>query len=443
MEALKESRTQGNKRQTRKDPPGTVEKRPCFQAPVTVLKCLTTAYRLSVISVCMLLCYEEIRRRQTDQAKFACRSFAAASIIHLLQVEELADIAERSGDVTALLQKRFLETLKVDSLDPAGVLMHSTWESQLIDIHEVLGVPSTSIPTTLQRAWVVMELHTVPASKHCEHNRPLVTGQILCSLFDSASTLLPTEIMRLTHFLDEHPLPQSWKLCSVCKEQPWSARAVNSEALEERMNSSVHMHRWAALSTEFQVEIPLVPVSLLPYQQVFETADKQKVYHDGNLPHSKSRAAHEEAGEGYSQRDTRHGQLGPFHFHAYFWLLAFLHQELEEKLCAKADKPISVPVRRKFATRMALLMDKSAWGSAVRESFSPHFQKVLKPTQLTRSMKHFLLARTDARRPECWGFQGLQQHEVDPCLLQLCASAVNTFAWLLPEVAVFKVGQAV
>ena len=58
-------------------------------------------------------------------------------------------------------------------------------------------------------------------------------------------------------------------------------------------------------------------------------------------------------------------------------------------------------------------------------------------------MKDFLLARTHARRPECWGFQGLEQHEVDPCLLQLCASAVNTFAWLLPEVAVFKVGQAV
>ena len=364
-------------------------------------------------------------------------------MIHVLQVEELADIAERSGDVTALLQKRFLETLKVDSLDPAGVLMHSTWESQLIDIHEVLGVPSTSIPTTLQSAWVVMELHTVPASKHCEHNRPLVTGQILCSLFDSASTLLPTEIMRLTHFLDEHPLPQSWKLCSVCKEQPWSARAVNPEALEERMNNSVHMHRWAALSTEFQVEIPLVPVSLLPYKQVFETADKQKVYHEGNLPHSKSRAAHEEAGEGYSQRETRHGQLGPFHFHAFFWLLAFLHEELVEKFCIKADKAISVPQRRKFATKMALLINESDWGSAVRESFSPHFQKVLKPTQLARSMKDFLLARTHARRPECWGFQGLEQHEVDPCLLQLCASAVNTFAWLLPEVAVFKVGQAV
>ena len=92
----------------------------------------------------------------------------------MLQVEQVDDIVERSGDVTALLQKRFLENLQLDSLDPEGVLIHSVWESRLIDINELLGVPVTSIPTSLQRAWVVVELQTVPDSTCCEHNRPMV-----------------------------------------------------------------------------------------------------------------------------------------------------------------------------------------------------------------------------------------------------------------------------
>ena len=111
----------------------------------------------------------------------------------------------------------------------------------------------------------------------------------------------------------------------------WCARAVNSEDLQDRMDRSLHMHRWAELSTTFDVTFPLVPASSLPYQQVFETGDGERVYHGGSKAGSTSRAGHELRGEGYSQKN-RHEQLNPFQFHAYFWLFSCMHDELREKL---------------------------------------------------------------------------------------------------------------
>ena len=340
------------------------------------------------------------------------------------------DMRRRTGRV---LLKRFLEKLKLDALSPDDVLIHSVWESRLIDMSELLGMTATTIPASLQKAWVVVELQTVPHCTCCQHKGPMVSGRVLCSFLESGSTLIPAELMKLTSFLSEHPLPQSWRLCSTCKDRTWCARAVTSEALQDRMERSLHMHRWAALSTTFDVTIPLVPVSNLPYQQVFETGDGERVYHAGSKAGSTSRAAHELRGDGYSQQKTRHGQLNPFQFHAYFWLFSLIHDEIRVKLrCTDAPK------RGKFSSRMALLLAQGDWGPDVRDSFSRHFQQVVHPIKLTQAVKDFLFDRTASTQNECWGFKGLRQHEVGFRLLELCASAVNTFSWLLPEVAIFK-----
>ena len=92
--------------------------------------------------------------------------------------EDLQDDAEifvKSGDAAVLRDKRNIEGLRLDQLQPASELVHSTWESELRSMAQLLAV---DIPSALQEAQVVVELRTAHDSDVCGHGGPLISGQV-------------------------------------------------------------------------------------------------------------------------------------------------------------------------------------------------------------------------------------------------------------------------
>ena len=105
--------------------------------------------------------------------------------------EDLQDDAEifvKSGDAAVLRDKRNIEGLRLDQLQPASELVHSTWESELQSMAQLSAV---DIPSALQEAQVVVELRTAHDSGVCGHGGPLISGQVLCSLFDAGLNPTP------------------------------------------------------------------------------------------------------------------------------------------------------------------------------------------------------------------------------------------------------------
>jgi hypothetical protein len=70
-----------------------------------------------------------------------------------------------------LRNKRYIEGLHLDCLPPESELVHSTWESELMNMAQLLAV---DIPVALQQARVLVELRTAPNSALCEHGAPLL-----------------------------------------------------------------------------------------------------------------------------------------------------------------------------------------------------------------------------------------------------------------------------
>ena len=81
--------------------------------------------------------------------------------------EDLQDDAEifvKSGDAAVLRNKRIIEGLRLDRLQPESELVHSTWESELRSMAQLLAV---DIPSALQEARVLVELRTAHNSGLC------------------------------------------------------------------------------------------------------------------------------------------------------------------------------------------------------------------------------------------------------------------------------------
>jgi len=119
----------------------------------------------------------------------------------------------RSGDAAVLRNKRYIEGLRLDCLPPESELVHSTWESELMNMAQLLAV---DIPVALQQARVLVELRTAPNSALCEHGAPLISGQVLCSLFDASLNPTPAAYMELQNFLVANPFPQGWLAPLFC-----------------------------------------------------------------------------------------------------------------------------------------------------------------------------------------------------------------------------------
>ena len=354
--------------------------------------------------------------------------------------EELQDDAEifvKSGDAAVLRNKRSIEELRLDLLQPDSELVHSTWASELRSMAQLLAV---HIPPALQEARVLVELRTAHNSGLCEHGGPLISGQVLCSLFDARLNPMPAAYMDLQNFLADNPLPQGWRLCSVCRTRTWSAKGVTPAALHSVKEQSARMDCWARLSTEFHVSMPLVAVSNLNHRQFFRTRAGEMVFAQPK-PHSVPRAAHEARGEGYSQQETKFTQLPPLQYHAYYWMLSFLYEELlkiyETNFAEKAP-----PQRNKFATKNVMSLANSDCATNVRNGFSTHFQKVIQPVQLAQSLVHYLTSKAPPNRKNCWGFSGLMWHHVGD-ISTVCGCAVHTFATFLSDLPIFQQSQQV
>ena len=303
--------------------------------------------------------------------------------------------------------------------------------AQLLAVH---------IPPALQEARVLVELRTAHNSGLCEHGGPLISGQVLCSLFDAGLNPTPAAYMDLQNFLADNPLPQGWRLCSVCKTRTWSAKGVTPAALHSVKEQSARMDCWARLSTEFHVSMPLVAVSNLNHRQVFRNQAGERVFAPPKL-HSVPRAAHEARGDGYSQQGTKFSQLPPWQYHAYYWMLAFLYEELlkiyETNFPEKAP-----PQRNKFASKNAMNVANSDWATNVRSGFSTNFQKVIQPVQLAQNLTHYLRSKAPPNHKNCWGFSGLMWHHVGD-ISTVCACAVHTFATFLSDLPFFQQPQQV
>ena len=159
-------------------------------------------------------------------------------------------------------------------------------------------------------------------------------------------------------------------------------------ALHSVKEEGGRMDRWARLSTEFNVSMPLVAVSNLNHWHFFRTEAGERVFAPPKHQ-SVPRAAHEARGDGYSQRETKCDQLPPWQYHAYYWMMAFLYEELLK--IYKTQFPEKAPPRRnKFASRNALNVAQSDWATNVRNAFSANFQKVTQPADLAQNLAHYL-----------------------------------------------------
>jgi hypothetical protein len=200
------------------------------------------------------------------------------------------------------------------------------------------------------------------------------------------------------------------------------------------------MDCWDRLSTEFHVSMLLVAVSNLNHRQFFRTQAGERVFAPPK-PDSVPRSEHEARGHGHSQKETKFTQLPPLQYHAYYWLLSFLHEELlkvyEEKQCGKAP-----PQRNKFATKNVMSLANSDWAANARNAFSTNFQKVIHPVQLAQTLAHYLRRKAPENHKHCWGFNGLQWHHVGD-ISKVCACAVHTFATLLSDLPIFQQSQQV
>ena len=354
--------------------------------------------------------------------------------------EDLQDDAEifvKSGDAAVLRDKRNIEGLRLDQLQPASELVHSTWESELRSMAQLLAV---DIPSALQEAQVVVELRTAHDSGVCGHGGPLISGQVLCSLFDAGLNPTPAAYMDLQNFLADNPLPHRWRLCSVCRKHTGSAKGMTPAALHSVKEEGGRMDRWARLSTEFNVSMPLVAVSNLNHWHFFRTEAGERVFAPPKRQ-SVPRAAHEARGDGYSQRETKCDQLPPWQYHAYYWMMAFLYEELL-KIYKTQFPEKAPPQRNKFASRNAMNVAQSDWATNVRNAFSANFQKVTQPVDLAQNLAHYLRSKAPPNHKNCWGFNGLMWQHVG-AISTVCACTVHTFATFVSELAIFQPSQQV
>ena len=169
-------------------------------------------------------------------------------------------------------------------------------------------------------------------------------------------------------------------------------------------------------------------------------AKSAKVFAPPKL-HSVPRAAHEARGDGYSQQGTKFSQLPPWQYHAYYWMLAFLYEDLlkiyETNFPEKAP-----PQRNKFASKNAMNVANSDWATNVRSGFSTNFQKVIQPVQLAQNLAHYLRSKAPPNHKNCWGFSGLMWHHVGD-ISTVCACTVHTFATFLSDLPIFQQSQQV
>ena len=352
-------------------------------------------------------------------------------------LQDDVEISVRSGDAAVLRAKRNIEGLRLDNLEPENELVHSTWESKLQKMAQLLAV---DIPLALHEAQVVVELRTADDSSVCRHGGPLICGEVLCSLFDAGLNPTPSAYMELQNFLDENPLPQRWRLCSVCGTHTWSAKGMTYAALHSVKEEGVRMDRWARLSTACNVSMPLVAVSNLNHRQFFRTQAGEKVFAPPRHQ-SVPRATHEARGEGYSQQETKFDQLSPWQYHAYYWMMAFIYEELL-KIYTKHFPAEAPPQRNKFASKNAMNLAQSDWAPNVRSAFSTNFQKVIRPVELAQNLAHYLTSKAPPNHKLCWGFKGLMWHHVGT-ISPVRACAVHTFATFVSELAIFQPNKQV
>ena len=176
------------------------------------------------------------------------------------------EIVEPSGDVRDLKQRQFIDSLRLERLEPANGLVHSVWESKLQNLAGLLGA---RVPDQLQEARIVIELETAPDTDHCVHGAPLVVGKVLCFFFDASSTVpSAADYTSLGAFVVQNPLPHQWRLCCRCQRTPWEATAVSFEKLMVLKKKSERMACWADLSLQFQMPLPLYPATTVRYVSV-------------------------------------------------------------------------------------------------------------------------------------------------------------------------------
>ena len=149
------------------------------------------------------------------------------------------------------------------------------------------------------------------------------------------------------------------------------------------------------------------------------------------------REVREQDGAAYSQKESaKHDFLSPFVFQVYFWMFAFVHEEIL-RIYVERECGQKAAVKYKFAQRMTVALGKSDWARAVRDSFSETMQKVIFPAALVRNLKHFMESKAPQNHQNSWGFTGLYGRDIVDDLERVCAVAVNIFATVVSDLPVF------
>ena len=297
----------------------------------------------------------------------------------------------------------------------------------------------------LEEAVVVIELEPT-LERECEHGGALVEGVLLCRLFEGEATekFGAEDALRYRQLVEFSQggagIDSRWRLCGECEGCTWNAKAVDSQTLWAKSDAQLCMDRWAQLCMELNMELELRPRTSLDYTVQYSTRKGVEIFCPSKSATSRPRHEHEEHGTGYNLRpNKKNGEDVPqLQFHVYWWLMAFVHERIEDCTRNTGLADVQVPVRAKFAKLYTKKIYNDPWyGPEVRECFSSEkFHKVSKPVDLTRLIYRFLVSKAESENhSNAWGFQGLHRPDV-PNLEALVGTAVHIFANVLPRLRI-------
>ena len=356
---------------------------------------------------------------------------------------EVSDVPDGSnGDSLALKQKLMLQSLCLEEVLPAAreSLCHDLWQSSLKDFGLFRKI---SVPNTLAEAVTIVELDIPYAEDVCEHGGGLATAKLRWCFFECAEDNCMgyvTLYRQLQDFLEKTGLrEQSWRLCCACGGSAWKAKAVGPEAMFAKATAHARMDRWAALCGSFDLTLPLQPVSELSYTTWHRTTEGKEIFCSAGAA-SRPKHEHEQEGNGYSQRKTKRKSMPQLEFHVLYWLMAFCYEQIRNACKNKGlEDSIDMPQERRFATHQTMELGRSPLVQDVRNCFSSEtFQKVSEPVRLAQALCEHLRSKAQPNHRQAWGFQNLFRQDVEP-LENIAASAVHTFATLLPNLPIFHV----
>ena len=141
-------------------------------------------------------------------------------------------------------------------------------------------------------------------------------------------------------------------------------------------------------------------------------------------------------GQGYAKKAKHNKQLPLLQYQSWYWLFAFVHNELLENYVNEGFDVANAPQAKKFANHNAMHLANMELKEPVEKTFSEHFRQVAAPIKLTELLIEYLKRTSPPKHQHCCGFQGLTWPHVTK-LSSMCAAAVHLFATVLPDLPVF------